>query len=62
MDAWVSELVVVELLDGLCAKMKPYVPNKVLPSILCTPVTCILSCFLSSLFVSFHIHDKFYME
>jgi hypothetical protein len=62
MDAWVSELVVVELLDGLCAKMKPYVPNKVLPSILCTPVACILSCFLSSLFVSFHIHDKFYME
>lgn len=29
MDARVSELRVVELLDGLCAKMKPYIPNKV---------------------------------
>jgi hypothetical protein len=62
MDARVSELLVVELLDGLCAKMKPYVPNKILPSVLCIPVACILSWFLSSLFVSFHIHDKFCME
>lgn len=33
MDARVSELRVVELLDGLCAKMKPYVPSKVKCSI-----------------------------
>ncbi len=31
MDARVSELRVVELLDGLCTKMKEYTLNSVLP-------------------------------
>ena len=49
MDARVSELRVVELLDGLCAKMKGYIPNK---------VCCFCHSFPLQVWCLFHVRFK----